>query len=156
MNTPSTSTTPSATGDAIPGSVKSLLQELRSEGALLVQKEAELAKAELSEKVSALGTHVAKIGVGGAIAYAGLIVALFGLGDLVASLLVNAGVDATAALWIGRLSVGLIVALIGWIMFARAKKAVKSDALVPEQTLRSLRENKQWMQNKLQHSHESI
>lgn len=152
--TPSSTTTPAS--DEGSGSIKDLLQELRSEGSLLIQKEAELAKAELGEKISALGTHAARISRGGAIAYAGLIVALFGLGDLLASLLLNAGLDATMALWIGRVSVGLVVAAIGWAMYAQARKAAKSDSLVPEQTLRTLRENKQWMQRKLQHSHESI
>lgn len=155
MNTTPTSTdAPSPATDS--GSIKTLLQELRSEGALLFQKEAELAKAELAEKASALGGHVTRISMGGAIAYAGLIVILFGLGDLVSGLLVRAEVDPTMATWMGRLSVGLVVALIGWIMFAQAKKAAKADNLVPEKTLRTLRENKQWMQNKLQASHEPI
>lgn len=154
MTTPTTP--PIDSPDQPAGSIKSLVQELRAESATLLQKEAELARTEVSEKISALGTHVTRISIGGAIAYAGLIVALFGLGDLASSLLVNGGVDPTMALWIGRLSVGVLVALIGWIMFAQARKAVKSDTLVPEQTLRTLRENKQWVQNKLQHSHEPV
>lgn len=153
---PSTHASTPAPEESASGSIKTLLQELRAEGALLVQKEAELAKAELAEKASSLGTHVTRISIGGAIAYAGMIVALFGLGDLARALLINAGMDANAAGWVGRLGVGLIVALVGWMMFARAKKAVKTDSLVPEQTLRTLRENKQWMQTKLQHSHEPI
>ncbi len=155
MNTSPHTSTPAHEDNAL-GSVKSLFQELRTEGALLIQKEAELAKAELSEKISSLGSHAMRITIGGAIAYAGLIVVLFALGDLARALLINAGMDANVASWVGRLAVGIVVALIGWMMFARAKKAVKSDSLVPEQTLRTLRENKQWMQNKLQHSHEPI
>lgn len=151
MNT-TASTTP-APGDP-PGSIKTLLQELRAEGSLLIQKEAELAKTELSEKISTLGTRAKRLGIGGAIAYAGLLVALFGLGDLLGSVLVNAGMDATMAQWLARLCVGILVTIIGWIMFTRAKTAASPDTLVPEQTLRTLRENKQWMQNKLQHSHE--
>lgn len=137
-------------------SIKTLLQELRAEGTQLFRQEAELAKTELSEKATSLANHGAQIGIGGAVAYAGLVVALFGLGDLVAGLLLEAGLAPTTALWVGRLSVGLVVALIGWAMFAKAKRAMKNDTLVPEQTLQTLRENKQWMQNKLQHSHEPI
>lgn len=156
MNTTTTTEPPvSRAQDA--HSIQDLLQELRAEGTVLFKKEAELAKAELSEKASALGGHVARISIGGAVAYAGLIVLLFGLGDLVASVLINnTSLDATTALWVGRVAVGLLVALVGWAMFAQAKKAVKSDNLVPEQTLRTLRESKQWMQNKLHHSHEPI
>lgn len=138
------------------GSLRTLLNDLRVEVLELMQKEAELARAELREKASALGSHVTRFSLGGAIAYAGLIVLLFGLGDLVAMLLLNAGVDPAMAQWIGRLGVGLLVAIIGWVMFAQAKKAMSSGDLVPEKTLRSLRESKQWMQDKFQHSHESI
>lgn len=138
------------------GSLKTLFQDLRRETSELLRKEVELARTEVSERASRLGGDVARLAVGGFIAYAGLLVLFFGLGDLVAALLERGGMDEETALWIGRIAVGLVVALIGWLMFARAKKAMKSDGLVPEQTLRSMRENKQWMQTKLQHSHEPI
>ncbi len=138
------------------GTIKSLLQDLRSETTQLLQKEAQLARTELAEKAARMGSHVARIGIGGFVAWAGLIVLLIGLGDLAAVLLAQAGVDAGAARWIGRVGVGLIVAVIGWIMYAQARRAVRSDSLVPEQTLQSVRENQKWMQSKLQHSHEAI
>jgi hypothetical protein len=155
MNPESTSST-SSFSEPPASTLASLLKELRQESTDLLRQEVELAKAELSEKASRLGGHATQIGIGGFVAYAGLIVLLFAIGDLVGSLLLNAGVDAAVAVWLGRLLVGLVVAIVGWAMLARAKNKMKSDDLVPEQTIQSLRENKQWMQRKLQPSHESI
>ena len=137
-----------------PNSLASLLRELRSETTTLLQQEVTLAKTELSEKLSAMGRNAAQLAVGGFVAYAGAIVLLFGLGDLIGVLLVHAGVEPSLATWIPRVAVGLIVILIGWSMLAKAKKALSSETLVPEQTVQSLRENKEWAQAKLHHSHE--
>lgn len=148
----------SASTSGAPGSstLKSLLFDLRAESTHLLQKEVELAKAELSEKASAFGRHAMQVAIAGAVAYAGLIVLLFGLGDLIVLALTRAGVDGSVATWLGPTLIGVVVALIGWLMLNRARKAMKTDDLVPEQTLQSMRENKEWMQQKLQHSHEPI
>lgn len=135
-------------------SLAGLLQDLRDETTTLLRQEVALAKAELSEKTSKVTSNAVQLAIGGFVAYAGLIVLLFGFGDLVASLFVNMGMDADLAAWLAPSLVGLIVALIGYLMLAKAKKALTADKLVPEQTLESLRQNKAWAQTKLRHSHE--
>jgi len=135
-------------------SLAGLLQELRDETTTLLRQEVALAKAELSEKTSRLSAQAVKLAIGGFVAYAGLIVLLFGLGDLLASLFINMGMDADLAAWLAPFLVGLIVAGIGYLMLAKAKKALSADKLVPEQTIESLRQNKAWAQTKLRHSHE--
>ena len=135
-------------------SLAALLKDLREESMTLLRQEVELAKTELNEKTSRVGKGAVKLAIGGFIAYAGLIILLFGLGDLAAIGLVKAGLDADVAVWLGPVLIGLIVALIGWAMVSKAKKAFTANTLVPEETLQSLRENKQWAQTKIQHSHE--
>jgi hypothetical protein len=143
--------------DSDAASIKVLLDELRTETSSLLQKEAELARAELTENAARLGKHVKRFGVGSFVAYAGLLVLLFGLGNLVSALLIRyAKVDPLAASWIGPIGVGLITAFIGWAVLASGRKAVRTDTLMPEQTLQSLHENKAWMQTKLQPSHEPV
>jgi hypothetical protein len=137
-----------------PNSLVSLLRELRSETTTLLQQEVALAKTELNEKLSHMGTQAAQLAAGSFVAYAGALVLLFGLADLIGVLLLHAGVEESLAAWIPRVAVGLIVALIGWSMLAKAKKALASEKLVPERTVESLRENKEWAQSKLHHSHE--
>ena len=135
-------------------SLGGLLQDLRDETTTLLRQEVALAKAEMTEKASKMGARAAQLAIGGFVAYAGLIVLLFGLADLIASLFMNAGMDSALAVWLSRAIVGIVIALVGYFMLARAKKAMAEDNLVPEQTLQSLRQNKAWAQTKLRHTHE--
>jgi hypothetical protein len=130
-------------------SIATLLRDLRDETTTLLRQEVELAKTEMSEKVSHMVSNVVQLAIGGFVAYAGAIILLFGLSDLVGTILIRVGVEADMAVWISRAAVGLIVALIGWLLLSKAKKALSAESLVPEKTLTSLKENKEWAQHKL-------
>jgi hypothetical protein len=133
-------------------SIPGLLKELRDETTTLLRQEVALAKAELKENTSKMTSHAVQLAVGGFVAYAGIIVLLIGIGHLLGALLVRLGLDADVVAWLAPALVGLAVALIGWGMLARAKHAMMHDDLMPRRTLDSLRTNKDWAQNKLQHS----
>jgi hypothetical protein len=135
-----------------PNSIPVLLRELRDETTTLLRQEVSLAKAEMKENVSRMSSHATHVAVGGFVAYAGIIVLLIGIGHLLGALLIRAGVDAQVAEWLAPSIVGLIIAVIGWAMLAKAKRALVHDDLAPRQTIDSLRENKQWAQSKLHHS----
>ena len=142
MNSDSTHTT----------TLPTLLRDLRDETTTLLRQEVALAKAELKENASRMGGHAAHIAIGGFVGYAGVIVLLIGLGLLISSLLVRAGMDPDLAQWLAPAALGAIVALIGWSMVSRAKKALATDEVKPRQVIESMRENKEWAQSKLQHS----
>ena len=135
-----------------PNSIPALLRELRDETTTLLRQEVTLAKTEMKENVSRMGGHVAHIAVGGFVAYAGVIVLLIGIGHLLGALLIRAGLDAEVAQWLAPTVIGLIVAVIGWLMLSKARHAIAHDELAPRQTIDSLRENKQWANQKLHHS----
>lgn len=135
-----------------PNSIPHLLRELRDETTTLLRQEVALAKSELKENVSRMGSHATHVAVGGFVAYAGIIVLLIGFGHLLDAVLVRAGVDRQVAQWLAPTVVGLVVAVVGWTMLARARHALAHDDLAPKQTLNSLRENKEWAQSKLHHS----
>ena len=135
-----------------PNSIPVLLRELRDDTTTLLRQEVTLAKAEMNENLSRMGSHATQIAIGGFVAYAGIIVLLIGIGHLLGALLVRAGLDEQVATWLAPSLVGLVVALIGWMMFAKAKRAIVHDDLTPKQTIASLRESKQWAQSKLHHS----
>jgi len=136
-------------------SIPSLLRELRDDASTLIKQQVTLAKVELKENVSRLGAHVAKIAVGGVVALVGAVVLLIGLGQLLGVLLEAAGLSDDTAQWLGPVIVGLVVAIIGYAMLAKAKKALTQDSVAPRQTIETLKADQQWAQNKLQHSHES-
>lgn len=142
------SDTPSST-------IASLLRDLRDEALTLVRQQSALAKTELKENVARLGGHVAQIAVGGLVAFTGAVVLLIGIGLLAGLLLTHAGLDEDTARWLGTTLVGLIVAIIGWALLAKAKKALARDPIAPRQTIETLKQDQQWAQSKLHHPHES-
>jgi len=131
----------------------SLLSELRDEGATLFRQEVALARAELSEKLSQAGKSAATIAAAGALAYAGLIVGLIGVGHLMHQGLVAMGLSDDTAQWLGFVIVGAIIGLVGWVMLAKAKKNLSAASLRPTETADSLRETKQWAKNKINPAH---
>ena len=133
-------------------SLGSLLHSLRDESTTLLRQEVALAKAEVRENISQIGNHVAQIAIGGFVAYAGVIVLLIGLGHLLGQALVNAGVEQTLAEWLAPAIVGFVVAIIGWGMISRARRALGHDDVSPRQTTQTVKETARWAEKKLQPS----
>ncbi|MES2694961.1 MAG: phage holin family protein [Verrucomicrobiota bacterium] len=130
-------------------SIPALLRDLRDETTTLLHQEVALAKAELAEKVSKTGGHLAHLAVGGFVTYAGIIVLLIGIGHLLGTLMTRFGLDPAVATWLAPSLVGLVVALIGWAMLTKAKRALSKTDFTPRQTVASMRETKEWTRHKL-------
>lgn len=130
-------------------SLVGLLQSLRDDTTTLLRQEVALAKAELKANAAHVGRHAAEIAVGGFVAYAGVIVLLIGLGQLVGIGLMRAGLDPDIAQWLAPTLVGLVIGLIGWMMLAKAKRALAQENLTPRQTIETLKTDKNWAQSKL-------
>lgn len=130
--------------------VASLLRELRDEGTILLRQEVALAKTELAEKTSIVSRNLTAVAIGGGVLFAGLIILLFGLGDLVAAGLVEAGLSLGVSVWLGPVIVGLIAALIGFALVMKAKAKLSKEHLAPNKTTQSLKEDKEWIQRKFQ------
>lgn len=135
--------------DARDRSITDLIRELRDESMLLLRQEVALAKTEVSEKVSRVTRNSVTLVSGGVMLYTGLILVLFGIGIAASIGLEAAGLDEGWALTLGVGLVGLIVAVIGAVMMAGAKKALSEESVVPEKTVQSLKEDKEWTKGKL-------
>lgn len=136
--------------ESSPGSsIPALLRDLRDETTTLLRQEVALARTEVVERVSKTGAQLARIAVGAFVAYAGVIVALIGLGHLAGAGLIRLGLSPDLATWAAPLGVGLAVALIGWALLSKAKRALAHLDLAPRETLGSLRDNKEWVAQKL-------
>jgi ElaB/YqjD/DUF883 family membrane-anchored ribosome-binding protein len=123
-------------------SLFSLFRALTGDTKTLIRQEIQLAKTELSEKLSTMGRNTVSLAIGGVAAYAGLIVFLIGLGWLFAWLLKNAGLDPYLASFIGIAGTGLLVAVIGVVLLMKGIKTLKNQSLKPEKTLYTLQELK--------------
>ena len=115
-------------------SLISLFSDLWRETSTLVHAEAELAKAEISEKVSQLQTGMAEIAIGGAIIFADFIVLLFAASNGLAKVLPEEHSD-----WLAPLIIGLAVMVLGFIALARGRHELKARSLAPERTMENLR-----------------
>ena len=122
----------------------SLFTELTQETTTLVQQEVALAKAEMSEKISQVGSGLATLIIGGFILFAGILklldAVIFGIAELLPP-------DLTP--WLAALIVGGIVAIIGAVMLQKGRSNLKSGNLVPQRTAESLRRDKEFAKEQI-------
>lgn len=129
-------------------SIADLFRELSADGRSLVRKEVELAKAELSEKVSVYTRNIGSMAVGGAL----LLVALMAIVTAVIYgmiVLFDLFLPFEVAVWLGPLVVGGVLALIGRSMIGKAKAKLAEETMVPQRTVETLRDDKDWLQSKV-------
>ncbi|HEX6962829.1 MAG TPA: phage holin family protein [Lacipirellula sp.] len=132
-------------------SLTDLVRELRDETTDLVRSEVKLAKIEISEKVSRVGRNSIYTMIGGAIAQSALVLLMFAAaaGAYVA-LVEFADMSREMAGWVGPLAVGLLGAIIGYIFIHKGIHAISNESLVPEKTVDSLRQDRDWAERKVQ------
>jgi uncharacterized membrane protein YqjE len=116
-------------------SLGELFSELAQKTTTLVRHEVNLAKVEMSEKASRAGKHVGFLAAGGAVAYAGLLAILAAVIILL---------NDVMPLWLAALLVGLVVAVVGYLLVRRGLDALKREDFVPRQTMETLKEDQQW------------
>lgn len=121
-------------------SILKLLRVLTGDVRGFVRQELQLAKTEISEKLSAMARDAAALAVGGFVAYAGLIVLLIGLGWLLAWAFENAGLSPVFAGFLGLAVMGLVVMMIGGALLLTALKAFSKQSLKPERTVHTWNE----------------
>lgn len=126
-----------------------LIKELRDETTDLMRQEVELAKTETSEKAAKLARNIAYTAIGVLIAYAGLMFLLWAATYGLMIALNEAGVSENVSPWLAPLITGLIVTGIGVGFLIKSAATLKNETLMPERTMRSLEENKQWLTAKL-------
>ena len=134
-------------------SLVDLLSELTTETRELVRQEINLAQTEISEKTSQAtqevkntaleaGKDAAYVGLGGAIAYAGLLALVFSLALLLGSFMPD---------WLGFLIAGVVVLLIGYALAQSGLEKLRqmdyalSTDFSLSKTKQTLQEDKQWM-----------
>lgn len=118
-------------------SLAGLFSDLWRETTTLVHDEAELAKADVSEKVSLAVSGARSMAVGGAIVFAGFIVLLLAAVNALALAL-----PVEIAPWLSPLIVGGVVLLIGLAALASGRRRLQAENLKPQRTLDSLRRDR--------------
>ncbi|HET6232034.1 MAG TPA: phage holin family protein [Longimicrobiaceae bacterium] len=119
-----------------------LFRQLAQDSATLVKQEVALAKAEMRENVKGVARDAAMVAVGGVTALVGVLVLILFLVLLVG--------EALGRLWLGALIVGALFLIVGGVMAKKFLANLKHDSLAPDQTIRTLKEDKQWVQSEIQ------
>jgi fatty acid desaturase len=120
-------------------SLSTLLSDLASETVELLRQELALFKAELQEKLSKAGIGAAALAAAALIAFSGwlflLLAAVFAL-------------DLVLPIWAAALIVGVLVVAVAGALALYGKSRLRADALMPERTMRSLREDQAWIKER--------
>ena len=139
----------SASGmDSRSESIADLVKELRDEALLLVRQEVTLAKTEVSEKIARTLRNTGYAIAGALVALLGVVFILQAVTVLIGIGLKAAGFSDAQCLWLAPLIVGVVVAVIGTILVTKGIHTLKSETLVPEETIDSLKNDKAWIQRK--------
>lgn len=117
-----------------------LFGDLAREASRLFRQEVALAKAELIDKLGQLGAGAAEIAAGGFILYAGFLVLL------AAAVL---GLAQVLPGWAAALVVGGVTCLVGGVLLLKGRRDVGPASLVPDRTLRSLRDDAEWAREQM-------
>ena len=107
-------------------SIADLVSDLTREITTLFRQEIDLLKKEMSEKVGQTQSGLVSLIVGGAVAYAGLLV-------LLSSAVL--GLSLFMAGWLAALLVAIVVLIIGFSMIAKARSNLKAQNLLPQKTV---------------------
>jgi len=121
-------------------SIATLLSDLASETVLLFRQELALLKAELHEKFGRIGQGAAALGAGALVAFSGWLVLLS------AAVL---GLATALPAWLAALIVAVVVLVLGVVLLLYGKKRFDSQSLMPKRTLRTLREDEEWLKERL-------
>ena len=116
-------------------SIGELIANLASETGTLVRQEIALAKVELGQKATRIGSNIAQLAIGGAVAYAALLALLAGVIALLATAM---------AWWAAAIVVAVVVGIVGAVMISKALESLKRTELAPRQTVETLKEDAQW------------
>lgn len=114
-------------------SLGQILKDLTSETSTLLRQEVELAKTEMSEKATKVGTNVGAMAVGGAVAFLGAMALLFAVIYGLTALL-DQFMSLRVAIWLAPLLVGLVLAGVGYSMIKKARETLRHEGIAPTKT----------------------
>jgi hypothetical protein len=117
-------------------SLGQLFGDLSRQLSTLVRQEIALARTELTARAGSMGRGATMVGIGGAIAYAGLLA----LVAAVALLLIDAGITP----WVATLLVAVVTAAIGGAVAAYGRTEIARTDLTPHRTIETIRDDAEW------------
>jgi Na+/serine symporter len=122
-------------------SLGQLFGDLSNQLGTLVQQEITLARTEVANRVSTVARNAALLGVGAALGYAALLVALVG----VALLLADLGIQP----WLAFLIVAAVAGVIAAVLVQRGRAQLEESDLAPRKTIQTIKEDAEWAKERV-------
>jgi len=120
-------------------SLGELFSDLSQQTAELIRQEMRLAKAELSDKLSDVGKHMAMIAAAAVFGLAALMAVTAG----VVLLLVEVGVEP----WLAAVITAVVMGIVAFLLAQSGIAALRKKSIAPVETIDSLKETTQWLKN---------
>lgn len=124
------------TGNSLGDTVTGIIQDLQG----IVRGEVQLAKTEIKEDASKLGKALGMVGVAAVLGLVGFIFLMLGV-----TYLLNKSLE----MWISAGIVGLVLLIIGAILGVVGKNRIQEANMVPDKTIDSLKEDKEWASHQI-------
>jgi len=124
-------------------SIGELFGQLTQDMTLLVRQEVQLARTEMTEKLSRFTTNLISVGAGGFVAYLG------GLALMAALILAVRDLANISLAW-SALIVGGILAIVGYVMLQRGMKELKRTELAPRRSVENIKDDVQSIKDDVQ------
>lgn len=121
-------------------SLGDLFTELMSETSTLIRQEVALAQVEITNKATSVGKNVGYLVVGGAVAYAAVLVLLAAVIAMLANFI---------PFWASALIVGAVVGIAAYILISSALAELRKADLAPQETVRSIKEDAKWLKDQV-------
>ena len=124
--------------------IGTLLRDLADGGASLVRGEARLAKVEITETLSSAGKGTALVATGAVLALLGGLAAVAGIVLLIGDQWLPADLY-----WVAALIVLVIAGTVAFWFAKRGMTLLSPSRLAPEETMTTLKEDKEWLKQRL-------
>ena len=129
---------PGATGSE--RSLGGLLAALARDSSLLLRQEMALARAEIIDRLGALGTGAGLVAAAGALAFAGLLYLMAAA---------SIGLAIVVRPWAAALIVGSSALLIAGLLAVVGRAKMRASSLVPARTIKTLRDDALWTREQM-------
>jgi protein-S-isoprenylcysteine O-methyltransferase Ste14 len=122
-------------------SVSQLISGIVGDAQVLVRQEIALARQEISEEISNAKQAGIKFGIASGVLAIGGLLLILALAQGIADLL-------NWPTWAGYALVGVVLAIVGYLLLSSAQKQMKEVHPIPEQTVETLKENAEWIKER--------
>lgn len=116
--------------------ISGLLQDLQE----LVRGEVQLARTEIREDAMTAGRALGSIAAGAFVGVTGFIFLMLGV-----TYLINKELE----MWLSAAIVGAVLAIIAAVMISAGRKKLSASNLKPEQTIETLKEDREWAKQQM-------